>query len=205
MPDLRGAAQRGASTSHPPRGAVSSDPAGISCPSDCTAGYSYSDFCTDLPGRDECEDGIPTDVTLTAFNGGTGYAPSWTGCDSASGTTCSLTMDTSRSVSVSYTDVANPSAGFSTAPAKVGPTSTFTASATDNSGVVTKVDFYVDGVLRGTDASAPYQFKPDLSLYADGSGHQVKVISQDGSANRPTSPAPPPRTSRSTSRRTSAA
>ena len=45
-----------------PRGTITSDPAGISCPSDCAQGFEYDDFCTNLPGRDECDLGTPVDV-----------------------------------------------------------------------------------------------------------------------------------------------
>jgi hypothetical protein len=164
------------------RGAITSDPAGISCPSDCAEDYEYDDFCTDLPGRDECELGTPIDVTLTASGGGAGYGPHWSGCDSAAGSTCGITMEGAQNVSVSWTDDANPTVGLSSPPAKAGPSTVFNATASDNSGTVNKVDFYVDGVLRATDTSAPFQYQPDLSPYADGStGHVLKVISQDGS------------------------
>ena len=163
----------------PSRGSITSSPAGIACPGDCTEDYTYEDFCTNLPGADECEPGTPTDVTLTAANGGAGYAAGWSGCDSATGSTCTLTMETNRSASLTWTDVANPSVALSAPPAKAGPSTTFTATATDNSGVVTKVDFYVDNVLRLTDTSAPYQYSPDLSPFADGSSHTLKVVAQD--------------------------
>ena len=142
------------------RGTITSDPAGISCPSNCAEDYEYDDFCTDLPGRDECELGTPTNVTLTASGGGAGYGPHWSGCDSAAGSTCGITMEGAQNVSVSWTDDANPTVGLLSPPAKAGPSTVFNATASDNSGTVNKVDFYVDGVLRATDTSAPFQYHP---------------------------------------------
>jgi hypothetical protein len=163
------------------RGTITSGDGGIDCPGDCSEDYPYEDFCTDLPGRDECEPGIPADVTLTAANGGAGYSPSWSGCDSAAGSQCDITMDSDASVSASWMDVQDPTVALASPPAKAGPATVFTATAGDNSGVVTKVDFYVDNVLRATDTSAPFQFQPDLGAFADGSAHTLKAISQDGS------------------------
>jgi hypothetical protein len=167
------------------RGTITSSPSGISCPSDCGEDYEYDDFCTDLPGKDECEPGEPVDVTLTASGGGLGFGPHWTGCDSASGSTCDILMEGNQSVSVTWTDDADPTVGLSSSSpsSKAGPSTVFTASANDNAGVA-KVDFYVDDVLKLSDTSAPYQFAPDLSALGDGTTHTVKAISQDTSGRR---------------------
>ena len=93
-------------------------------------------------------------------------------------------MEGDHSVSVTWTDDVNPSVGLSSPPANVGRSSVFNATASDNSGSVSKVDFYVDDVLKLSDTAAPYQFTPDLSPYADGSSHTVKAISEDGSGRR---------------------
>jgi Bacterial Ig domain len=145
-------------------GTVTSAPAGINCGSTCEA-----DFTED------------TSVTLNASGGPSGYSPSWSGA--CSGSSCSVTMDGNKTATLAWIDSTPPSAGLSSPPAKAGPSTVFNATATDNSGTVSKVDFYVDGVLRATDTSAPFQYHPDLSPFTDGTDHVVKVISQDGSGN----------------------
>ena len=164
----------------PSRGSVTGDAGKIACGAggaDCSENYTATTTCTDA----ECTTTGPS-VTLTGSAGAPGFTPDWTGCSSASGSTCSLTMDTDHNVSLTWTDEADPTVGLSTPASKAGPSTVFTATASDNSGVVNKVDFYVDDVLRVTDTSAPYQYKPDISTYADGSLHTLKVIAQDGSA-----------------------
>jgi Subtilase family/Bacterial Ig domain/Peptidase inhibitor I9 len=45
---------------------------------------------------------------------------------------------------------------------------TFAASASDNSGIVTAVEFFVDGTRRGTDTSAPFAISWDTRTASDG-------------------------------------
>jgi hypothetical protein len=163
------------------RGTITDDAGHISCGSgatDCTQSYSSTRTCD----GEDCTTTGPA-VTLTASGGGAGYDPTWTGCDSASGSTCSITMDSNHNVSLAWTDVANPTVALSNPASKAGPSTIFTATAADNSGVVSRVEFYVDGILRSTDTSAPFQYAPanDLPLYTDGTQHTLKVIAQDGS------------------------
>ncbi|MCD6160982.1 MAG: hypothetical protein J7K40_01025 [candidate division Zixibacteria bacterium] len=47
----------------------------------------------------------------------------------------------------------------------------------------TRVDFYVDGDSVGTDASSPYTYSWDTSIYSDGSSHQLYVIGYTGTTN----------------------
>jgi Zn-dependent metalloprotease len=61
-----------------------------------------------------------------------------------------------------------------------------TASASDNVGV-SKVDFYVDGTLRGTDTSAPYQLLWDAGPVSAGS-HTLQARASDAENNEGTSP-----------------
>src|SRR3954454_7034441 len=114
------------------RGTITSDPAGISCPSDCAEDYEYEDFCTDLPGRDECELGTPIDVTLTASGGGADYGPHWSGCDSATGSSCDITMEGDHNVSVTWTDDANPTVALTSPPDKDGPSTDLHATPSDH-------------------------------------------------------------------------
>ena len=67
-------------------GTVTSSPAGITCGADCSESYTSG-----------------TTVTLTAAaNTGSLFA-GWTGCDSVSGTTCSVVMNAARNVAASFT------------------------------------------------------------------------------------------------------
>jgi hypothetical protein len=66
-------------------GSVTSNPAGITCGSACSAS-----FMSDLP------------VTLTAAPGVDSIFTGWTGCDSVSGTMCTVTMSNTRSVTAIF-------------------------------------------------------------------------------------------------------
>ena len=46
-------------------------------------------------------------------------------------------------------------------------------------GGVASVQFYVDGVLKGTDVLPPYSITPDLTSLPDGSVHTLRVVAQD--------------------------
>ena len=69
-------------------------------------------------------------------------------------------MNAAHTISMSFADVDAPTVGLSSPAAIAGPATVFTATAGDNT-AISKVDFYVDYVLRGTDNDAPYQFSPD--------------------------------------------
>lgn len=64
---------------------VASSDGKISCPGGCTADYNEG-----------------TAVTLTASTGIRSVFEGWTGCDSVSGNTCSVTMDVSRTVTATF-------------------------------------------------------------------------------------------------------
>jgi hypothetical protein len=66
-------------------GIVTSTPAGISCGADCSETYS-----------------VRTSVNLTASPSNKSIFDGWSGCDAASGTTCSLTMNDPRSVTAMF-------------------------------------------------------------------------------------------------------
>jgi hypothetical protein len=66
-------------------GSVSSNPPGINCGTDCSESY---------------DDG--TSVTLTASAGSGSTVGSWSGCDTASDTTCTVTMSAATTVTVSF-------------------------------------------------------------------------------------------------------
>jgi subtilisin family serine protease len=72
-----------------------------------------------------------------------------------------------------------------TAPASgstVSGSVSFSASASDNSGIVTAVEFFVDGVLKGTDTSAPFAIGWDTRTSSDGA-HVLSARAYDPSHN----------------------
>ncbi len=66
--------------------------------------------------------------------------------------------------------------------ATVSGTVTVSASASDNSGIVTLVEFFVDGVLKSSDATAPWAFSWDTRTAANGS-HTLTAKAYDPSNN----------------------
>ena len=66
-------------------------------------------------------------------------------------------------------------------------TITFTATATDNVGV-TRVEFYVDGLLKGTDTTSPYSLALDSTTLTNGS-HSLVAKAYDAANNVGTSTA----------------
>jgi Zn-dependent metalloprotease len=66
-------------------------------------------------------------------------------------------------------------------------TITFSATATDNVGV-TKVEFYVDGVLKGTDTTSPYSMTLDSTTLTNAT-HSLTVKAYDAAGNVGTSTA----------------
>ncbi|WP_306591198.1 M4 family metallopeptidase [Geothrix sp. 21YS21S-4] len=64
-------------------------------------------------------------------------------------------------------------------------TITFSATATDNVGV-SKVEFYVDGVLKGTDTTSPYSITLDSTTLTNGS-HSLVAKAYDAANNVGTS------------------
>jgi hypothetical protein len=84
-------------------------------------------------------------------------------------------------------DSQNPTTAI-TAPqngASVSATFTIAASANDNVGV-SRVEFYVDGVLRGTDTTAPYSYAWDTTTFANGT-HSIFSRAFDFASNVGTS------------------
>jgi len=69
-------------------GTVTSSPAGIDCGATCSAAYDSS-----------------TVVTLTATPAFGSIFAGWSGCDAASGTTCTVTMSAARSATASFLGV----------------------------------------------------------------------------------------------------
>jgi hypothetical protein len=70
------------------KGTVTSSPAGINCGTACSSDYV-----------------INTVVTLTATPAMTSIFTGWTGCDSVSGATCTVTMGSAKSVAANFMGV----------------------------------------------------------------------------------------------------
>jgi hypothetical protein len=117
---------------------------GISCPGTCSASLANG-----------------TPVTLSAA-AGSGYAfSSWSGCDSASGTTCSLTLTADRSVSAAFTYV---------------PPTTATLTVVNNH-CTTITNLYIDGV------SQPFTIAAGGTHLVTGvpiGSHTLEAYSQEG-------------------------
>jgi poly(hydroxyalkanoate) depolymerase family esterase len=73
--------------------------------------------------------------------------------------------------------ISSPSDGDS-----VSGSVTISANAKDNSGVVTKVEFYIDQTLKGTATSSPYNFIWDSSQVSDGN-HTIYAEAYDPAGN----------------------
>ncbi len=151
------------------------------------------------------KDTIPS-VAITTYNwnfgdgttgssAGTGYPYAFTNTSGSDVTyTVSLTAtDANGAASPAVTrQVTVHTAGDTTAPVPGTPsvtgvkgTITFNATATDDVNV-TKVEFYVDGLLKGSDTSAPYSLAFDSTTVATGS-HTLVVKAYDAANNVGTS------------------
>jgi poly(hydroxyalkanoate) depolymerase family esterase len=58
-----------------------------------------------------------------------------------------------------------------------------TASASDSETGIAKVEFYVDGTLKSSDTSSPYEYSWDTTVYSDGTAHSIKAVAYDGAGN----------------------
>ena len=75
--------------------AVTSSPSGINCGADCSQNYNATRTCDGFG----CEDWVYPSVTLTSGTPPVGYQASWSGCDSTTSATCTLTMEGPKTVS----------------------------------------------------------------------------------------------------------
>jgi hypothetical protein len=153
------------------QGTVTGD--GISCSQsggDCSELYEDEQFC-DPELKPPCHDVTPT-VELTAGTGTNGFVfDHFDGCTSASGSTCSITVNSSKSITAVYRDNQAPSVSVSgpSAGAKRHGTVTVSATASDNVGVA-GVQFFRGGsvALASADTSAPYEASFDTTSVGDG-------------------------------------
>ena len=108
--------------------------------------------------------------------------------NSASSAAVSVTVDNSAP----STSITAPAAGVT-----VAGTTLVTASASDNT-AVTAVEFLLDGVLKSTDTTAPYEWSWDTTSAANGS-HSLTSRASDSAGNSATSAAVSVTVSNSTS------
>lgn len=125
-------------------------------------------------------------VQLTASPGSNGYGfAGWAGCDSVSGNTCTVTVDSSRGVTAQYQDIQVPSVSAPHPGGTVRGTIALASSASDNSGQISRVDFRVRGNLVATDTIAPYTTPLDTSSVADGTA-LLTAVAYDAAGNSST-------------------
>jgi hypothetical protein len=145
---------------------------GIDCGATCTKSVQLTRSCD----GDVCDDWTTATFDLTASYPRPGFQVTWTGCDTSSGNTCSVTIDADRTVDTSWRDVQPPQGLTLTAPTKVGPTTAISASATDNDTVL-GYHWTVDGTARASQASSI-----TIGTLAEGA-HTVGVTAVDDSGN----------------------
>jgi Bacterial Ig domain/Divergent InlB B-repeat domain len=180
---------------------------GINCGPDCT--QFYSNVCEPNPAPPPACFFLPPDVDLTASTNAGFQFQSWTGCDSASGTSCTMTMTTNKTLTANYQDVQDPIASL-TGPdsgAVVSGVVNLTATASDNWGI-DRVDFRINGNLVGTDGTEPYSVSWNSATIPDSTGVQIgaqavdlagrmslqsiRTITVDNPEPPPSYPEPPP-------------
>ncbi|MDP2875274.1 MAG: Ig-like domain-containing protein, partial [Holophaga sp.] len=117
-----------------------------------------------------------TAATTSTDNGATFYVSVSNSQGSVNSATATLTVTTA-------TDTTPPT--VSATESGTSGTITFNATATDLVGV-TKVEFYVDGALKGTDTTSPYSMTFDSTTLADGN-HTLVAKAYDAAGNVGTS------------------
>ncbi|HYO78997.1 MAG TPA: Ig-like domain-containing protein [Thermoanaerobaculia bacterium] len=119
-------------------------------------------------------------ATLTAANGAHTLAAKAYDAANNVGTSSSVTVTVANDVTAPATSI--------TAPANAATVSSIvsvTANATDNVGV-TKVEFFLDGVLKSTDTASPYAWSWDTATAANGA-HTLVSKAHDAAGNVGTS------------------
>ncbi|MFH0954847.1 MAG: Ig-like domain-containing protein [Candidatus Micrarchaeota archaeon] len=152
-------------------GTVASTPGGIDCGSTCSAPFSSG-----------------TLVTLTATpNAGSAFS-SWSGACTGTGNPCTVTMDVNKTTNATFTLDTSPPTVSITSPtngATVTGTININANASDNIGV-TRVDFYRDTNLIGTDTNSPYSISWDTTSVSNGQ-YSLTAKAFDAADNNATS------------------
>lgn len=155
----------------------------------CSHTYSYNVTCSNDTGDCSPPVSYPTpNLSTTQASGNTFMG--WGGACSGTGS-CSVQMDSNKSVSAAFRDVQGPTVSL-TGPAnnaKFGPSNPLfnaTATASDNSGTVQRVEFHL-GTTLITETSTPYAAQFSIDWFPDGT-YMLFVRAYDGSGNVSQSP-----------------
>ena len=126
----------------------------------------------------------PPTVDFTAGADRSGYNfEGWTGCDSVSLRTCTLTVTENASLVARFRDVQVPTISGPTPSSGVQRgTITLGASAGDNSGALSRVEFRVRGSLVATDTTAPYSVSFNTASVSDGLA-ELRATAFDAAGN----------------------
>ncbi len=157
---------------------------------DCSADYAdttYQECDPEL--RPPCWDVTETAVaTLTAGAGTNGFVfDRWTGCESPSGSTCTHTVSSSVTITAVYRDNTAPTVSPPQPSSGIRRgTVLLTTTAGDNSGSVTKVEFFNGASKIGEDSSAPYELSWNTTTVADGV-KSITARAYDAAGNQTTS------------------
>jgi hypothetical protein len=166
----------------PANGATLSGAATISASASDNTGVSRVDFLVNgaVAGSDSSAPYSFSWDTTAVANGS--YSLTSKAYDAAGNSATSAAVSVTVS-NVAPSDTTAPTTSI-TAPAAgatVSGTASVTASATDNVGV-TKVEFYVDGVLASTDTASPYAFSWNTTTALNGS-HSLSSKAYDAAGN----------------------
>lgn len=135
------------------------------------------------------------DGSLVSTDTASPYSYSWntTGVTEGSHAVYAKAYDSFSNVSTSSTstvtvkDATAPTVSITSpvASATITGTTAIAATAADNTGGkgIAKVEFYVDGTLKGTDTTSPYSYSWDSATYADGS-HSLTAKAYDAAATQ---------------------
>ena len=117
-------------------GSVTSDVGEIECavPNECTESFTQGDV-----------------VVLTASPDANNVFVDWTGCDSPSGVTCTMTLSTTKTVTATFHNTIEPSSSLPSLPGTVNTTTrSFSFTANPGSGLtLTAVELWLDGPGAG--------------------------------------------------------
>jgi hypothetical protein len=150
---------------------------------DCSQAYDDVQVC-DPELKPPCHNEVP-EVELTAGSDTNGYVfNGFTGCTSTSARSCLVTVDASMNITASFRDAQAPSvpAPSPATGAKLRGTINLSASPTDNSGTISKVEFRVRGALVATDTAAPFSASFDTATVPDGTA-VVRATAYDAAGN----------------------
>jgi hypothetical protein len=147
-----------------------------------TAGTGTVTVSSGLLGSSVSTDSLVMTMTFTAVAGSGSTQLTVTGNATHGGAYTNPTT-TPGTVNFSTPDTTAPTTAISSpaAGSNIFTTATIASTATDNVGV-TKVELYVDGVLKASDSSSPYSFSVNTTAMANGT-HSFQTKAYDAAGN----------------------